>query len=160
MLKHFGKFQFLVREAPEMEVGFYATHSQHDVQHLGSNQVLTFDNVVTNIGNAFNEFSGTFVSPVDGTYVFHATVMGRDVHNATHSRYSAHFDIDSVSYSQLYTHPYDQSSQMLVINLKTGQSVSVRNGHTDEGYIGQHFSTFSGFLLYEHFNSGGVIVGK
>ncbi|KAL4240922.1 hypothetical protein ACF0H5_001705 [Mactra antiquata] len=148
------------RMAPENEVAFYATHTQHDILHLGANQALTFDNAVTNIGNALNNISGIFVAPVAGTYVFHATVMGRSVHVDTSSRFAAHFDVDGTAYSRFWVSPYDQSSQMLVIDLRPGQSVSIRNVHIDEGYIGNHQTTFSGFLLYEHDNNTGVIVGK
>ncbi|KAL4239166.1 hypothetical protein ACF0H5_003868 [Mactra antiquata] len=148
-----------VRMAPEEEIAFYATHTQHDILHLGANQVLTFDNIVTNIGNAYSNYSGVFVAPVQGTYVFHATVMGRSVHDVTHNKYAAHFDVDGSIYSRLFGSAYDQSSQMLIIDLNPGQSVSIRNEHIDEGFIGTHYTTFSGFLLFQH-DTVGVVVGK
>ncbi|KAL4239165.1 hypothetical protein ACF0H5_003867 [Mactra antiquata] len=148
-----------VRMAPEEEIAFYATHTQHDILHLGANQVLTFDNIVTNIGNAYSHYSGVFKAPVQGTYVFHATVMGRSVHDATHNKYAAHFDVDGVGYSMFWVSAYDQSSQMLIIDLKPGQSVSIRNEHIDEGFIGAHYTTFSGFLLFQH-DTVGAIIGK
>lgn len=116
-----------------------------------------FQQVLTNIGNAYNNNTGAFVAPVDGTYVFHATIMGIDTGSDKHT--SVHFDVNGTRYAELYVTAYDQSSQMLVINLKPGQTVTLRNYQPDEGFIGQHFSSFSGFLLYQHYPSAGI-VGK
>ncbi|KAL4222970.1 Complement C1q-like protein 4 [Mactra antiquata] len=144
------------REVPESETAFYAVHNVYANHHLGVNQVIPFQNALTNVGNAYNNHSSTFVAPVPGTYVFHATVMGIDTHSSAHMR--AHFDVDGTPYSVFWVTSFDQSSQMLVINLTTGQTVSLRNDHLDEGFIGTQHSTFSGFLLYQH--SPVNIVGK
>ncbi|KAL4240923.1 hypothetical protein ACF0H5_001706 [Mactra antiquata] len=149
----------IVRVATEDQVAFYATHTDKAIHHLGANQALTFNNVITNVGSAFKA-NGMFVAPVKGTYVFHGTIMGRDVHNATDNKFSAHFDVDGISYSKFYPSEYEQSSQMIVIDLQPGQTVSIRNVHPDEGYVGNHQTTFSGFLLYLHDYVAGTIVGK
>ncbi|KAL4223211.1 Complement C1q-like protein 4 [Mactra antiquata] len=145
------------RGVPESETAFYATHTVWGNHHLGVNQVIPFELAITNVGNGFNNVTSTFIAPVDGTYVFHATVMGIDTHSSAHMR--AHFDVDGTPYSVFWVTAFDQSSQMLIINLTTGQNVSLRNDHSDEGYIGTHHSTFSGFLLYQHSFSNAV-VGK
>ncbi|XP_060607038.1 uncharacterized protein LOC132759306 [Ruditapes philippinarum] len=149
-----------VREAVENEVAFYTTHSQHDVQHLGQNQIIVFDQAVTNVGNAYSSQRGEFVAPVDGTYVFHVTMMGKDVHAVTSKHFNAYIDVSGKPYSQLWVEPYQQSSQMFVINLTAGKIVSVKNRVQDDGFIGQHMSTFSGFLLYQNYGSTGSIIGK
>ncbi|KAL4221882.1 hypothetical protein ACF0H5_017934 [Mactra antiquata] len=143
-----------VRGVPEMESAFYATHAVHQNHNLGANQIVPFQLLVTNVGNAYNNNTSVFTAPVDGTYVFHATVMGID---ASHMR--AYFDVDGTKYSVFYVTSLDQSSQMLVINLNAGQAVSVRNDYINDGYIGTHHSSFSGFLLYQH-SSTNNIVGK
>ncbi|KAL4221923.1 hypothetical protein ACF0H5_017975 [Mactra antiquata] len=145
------------RGVPEIETAFYATHTVWGNHHLGVNQVIPFDLTVTNVGNAFDNVTSTFKAPVDGTYVFHATVMGIDTHSTAHMR--AHFDVDGTPYSVFWVTAFDQSSQMLIINLTTGQTVSLKNDHLDEGFIGTHHSTFSGFLLYQH-SFTNVVVGK
>ncbi|KAL4230486.1 hypothetical protein ACF0H5_010868 [Mactra antiquata] len=147
-----------IREVPEIETAFYATHVVHNNHDLGANQVIPFQQTVTNNGNAYNNNTSVFVAPVDGTYVFHGTVMGIDIPSG-HSHMKAHFDVDGTKYSVFYVSGYDQSSQMLVINLKAGQSVSLRNDYLDAGFIGKHYSSFSGFLLYQH-SSVTNIVGK
>lgn len=37
--------------------------------------VLVFDNVQTNIGSAYNKYSGTFTAPTNGVYVFTWTLF-------------------------------------------------------------------------------------
>ncbi|KAL4238845.1 hypothetical protein ACF0H5_003552 [Mactra antiquata] len=145
------------REFPETEVAFYATHHVSQVHHLGNNQVLPFQLIVTNIGNAFNNNTGSFVAPVDGTYVFHATILAIDA--ATNAHFRAHFDINGSTYSVFFVTSYDQSSQMLVIELKASDTVTIRNDYTDFGVFGKHHTTFSGFLLYEH-SPTTAVVGK
>ena len=147
-----------VSDAIETEVAFYATHSNHDIQHLGAHQIIAFNQTVTNIGNAYNPHHGAFVAPVDGTYVFHVTLMGT-LHDSSTHYYTAYIDVDDVGYSRFYIVPYDQSSHMFVIDLKSGSEVSVRNERVDDGIVGQHYSAFSGFLLYQHQNEP-AIVGK
>ncbi|XP_045206828.2 heavy metal-binding protein HIP-like [Mercenaria mercenaria] len=93
----------IVREAVEKEVAFYATHTQHDIRKLGQGQIIAFDQTVTNIGNAYNTHHGAFVAPVDGTYVFHVTLMGT-LHNASNHYYTADIDVDDVGYSKFYIH--------------------------------------------------------
>ncbi|KAL4230485.1 hypothetical protein ACF0H5_010867 [Mactra antiquata] len=147
-----------IRDVPEMETAFYATHAVYSNHDLGANQVIPFQQTITNNGNAYNSHTSLFVAPVDGTYVFHATLLGLDM-PIGHSKMRAHFDVDGTQYSVLYVSAYDQTSQMLVINLKAGQSVSLRNDNIDAGFRGQHYSSFSGFLLYQH-SSITNIVGK
>ncbi|KAL4224389.1 hypothetical protein ACF0H5_017841 [Mactra antiquata] len=146
------------RAYPETEVAFYATHATNRIHHLGSNQILPFQTSFTNVGNAFNNNTGAFVAPVDGTYVFHATILAIDI-PTDNGHFRAHFDVNGTTYSVFYVTSYDQSSQMFVINLKSGDTVSIRNDSTDYGFYGEQHSTFSGFLLYEH-NTEGVIIGK
>ncbi|KAL4229680.1 hypothetical protein ACF0H5_010068 [Mactra antiquata] len=142
---------------PEQGVAFYATHTDHNIHNLGARQILLFQQTHTNIGNAYNNNTGSFVAPVDGTYVLHATIMGIDTDGVTNQHFLAHFDVNGVPYSKFYVTYHDQSSQMLVINLKAGQTVTVKNDISGVGFVGEHYSTFSGFLLYQNFPSGNII---
>lgn len=144
-----------VRDVVEKEVAFYARLSEKIVTNLGRNQIIAFNHTVTNIGNACN---GVFTAPVDGTYVFHVTLMGL-LHNATDTHYSAFIDVDGVAYSMFWIPKNAQLSRMLIIELKSGNVVSVKNGRIDDGVAGHHYSSFSGFLLYPH-NHEPAIIGK
>ena len=54
----------------ENTVAFFATINVHSLNHLGLNQNIVFEDVVTNIGNAYNNHHGVFIAPVSGLYVF------------------------------------------------------------------------------------------
>lgn len=153
------KISLIARQAVETEVAFYATHTQHDVHHLGKNSVIIFDQIVSNVGNAYSASQGSFVAPVDGVYVFHVTVMGQVSSNVSNNHFSAHIDVNGVPYSQLWVEIHDQSSQMFVTELEKGGVVSVKNRYEGYGIVGQHMSSFSGFLLYQH-DPASAIVGK
>ncbi|XP_052806964.1 cerebellin-3-like [Mya arenaria] len=137
------------RRFVENKVAFYATNSAHDIQHLGQSQALVFDVVHTNLGNGYNNVSGHFIAPVPGVYAFHVTICGRDVHTEIDKHYYAGIYVNNDVKSSFIVTPYDQSSQMLVSLLNAGDVVVTRNSRVDDGYIGQTFSSFSGFLLYE-----------
>lgn len=63
------------RAEGEFPVAFTATISDHYIEHAGDHQVIVFDNVVTNVGNAYNSHVGIFVAPVNGIYVFSVTLF-------------------------------------------------------------------------------------
>ena len=50
------------------QAAFYA-YLSHDVANIGSNQILVFDKVITNIGNLYNGITGVFTCDFSGTYV-------------------------------------------------------------------------------------------
>ena len=48
----------------------YAT----DAIYPASSSTVLFENVVTNLGNAYDPSTGVFTCPTTGTYMFHASV--------------------------------------------------------------------------------------
>ena len=42
----------------------------------GRHQNLVFDEIVTNVGNAYNKFTGVFAVPITGLYVLTVTLSG------------------------------------------------------------------------------------
>ncbi|XP_053380337.1 heavy metal-binding protein HIP-like [Mercenaria mercenaria] len=85
------------RAENENPVAFFATLSQH-LNHAGAHQSITFDNVVTNIGNAYNSHFGSFTAPVSGTYVFSVTLF-----SMYHSNYHAQFVKNGQGITWLYS---------------------------------------------------------
>ena len=58
---------------PPGSVAFFAYFSTHnDVS--STHQILAFDKVITNIGNAYHSLTGTFIVPRSGIYVFIWTI--------------------------------------------------------------------------------------
>ena len=55
-------------------VAFLATLSDH-AENLGADQNIAFENVITNVGDAYNSHAGVFIAPVSGIYVFSTSIM-------------------------------------------------------------------------------------
>ncbi|KAH3839135.1 hypothetical protein DPMN_112559 [Dreissena polymorpha] len=135
------------RNVPVQEIAFYATLKSHNISNLGSNQIIVFDNVQYNLGNAYNWRHGFFQAPVDGTYVLHVTLSCRSY---TNQALYAFVCVNDVAISELILDTPNQSSQMLVYRLNTGDEVTVTNTNVGDAINGYLKSSFSGFLLYAH----------
>lgn len=140
---------------------FFAVLTPTVNNHLGVGQNIIFDDVITNIGNAYNSHQGIFVAPVSGTYVFSATLLSHLGHNS-----HFYFAKNGSVVSRLYvgglsssSSTYDTSSQTVILSLNPGDDVSVRNADADENIWGDMYTSFAGFLLQEGFEEPSV-VGK
>ncbi|KAH3840012.1 hypothetical protein DPMN_113453 [Dreissena polymorpha] len=133
------------RNPPVQEIAFFATLKNEYISHLGSNQIVVFDNVQYNLGNAYNSRHGFFQVPVDGTYVLHVTLTCRS--NTEGSLY-AYVYVNDAAMSELMVKV--QSSQTLVFRLKSGDEVTVKNTNFRYSIYGYFKSSFAGFLLYAH----------
>ena len=126
-------------------IAFMAT-ATHDQHKLADTQVIVFDNVITNIGEAFVNYTSTFTAPVDGIYTFHTTILtGKgletwgyiDVNCTPRVRYNA----------QGTGKIYASTTQTLIVALVKGDHVSVRNSGGDGELYGKHYTSFSGYLV-------------
>ncbi|XP_053403077.1 b(0,+)-type amino acid transporter 1-like [Mercenaria mercenaria] len=131
-------------------VAFFASIT-NSIHHLGKDQDIVFDHVVTNIGNAYNQHHGTFVAPVGGTYVFSVTLQ-QDGETTW-----GHFVVNGAVVAKLYLKTGQGASQTIVVNLSTGDDVSVQNTEINRGFYGDLYSTFSGFLLNEDLSDTQII---
>lgn len=128
-------------------VAFFATLSAHQ-QHIGVDQAVLFDSLVTNIGNAYHNHLGSFIAPIEGTYVFSVTLM-------SHHNTDGHFVIakNGSHITTMYLSGpeggYSTSSQTVILQLQQGDDVNVRSIDTDKPVFGYNYSVFSGFLLFE-----------
>ncbi|XP_053380336.1 uncharacterized protein LOC128548847 [Mercenaria mercenaria] len=150
--------QRIRRTMNENPVAFFAGLSQH-LPHMGAHQPITFDNVITNIGNAYNSHLGSFIAPVSGTYVFSTTLF-----SIYKESYHAQFTKNGHAISTIYLSAseisgYDTASQTIILELQKGDDVTVQNTDADKTVHGLNHSIFSGFLLQEDISSS-VIVGK
>lgn len=112
---------------------------------IASNEVVIFDNVVTQVGGGYDPFIGRFKAPVAGYYHFIVTIMS----------YLGHFiEIELVRdgsllcrarASQTYNAMGTCASNVL---LGVGSDVWVRHRTSNGDYIrGQYFPSFSGHLI-------------
>jgi hypothetical protein len=110
-------------------VGFYAIMSKPE-NHPSTHHTFIFDVLKTDIGSAYNRFSGTFTAPWEGTYVFSWTVTA-DFNSYIHSE----IVINASSFGHLMTdgeeiHDIHVSSKTVVAQLHQGDIVYVRTHST------------------------------
>lgn len=148
----------IARAENEVNVAFYAAVGSHHIEHAGANQPIVFDDVITNLGNAYNKFAGDFRAPVEGTYVFSVTLMAYGAHT-THYRITQNGQGKGNIYLRGQDGAYTTSAMTAVLELKQGDNVTIQNVDADEYLYGYAYSTFSGFLLYQIYPNTGV-VGK
>jgi hypothetical protein len=87
-----------------------------------------------------------------------ATVAGG---NSGHEpTFYGYFDVNGRSVANFITDPYKQATQMLILKLKVGDDVSVKNSRADSSILGAMYTSFSGFLLYQDLGPSENIVGK
>ena len=51
------------------------------VLEINNNDVIKFDDVLTNVGNAYNPTSGKFVTPYNGSYLFTLVIMNQKLND-------------------------------------------------------------------------------
>lgn len=75
------------------------------------------------------------------------------ISESQYHNYYARLDVNGEVVAKFITQPLGQSTHMAVLQLKAGGKVSVKNTAADEHILGEPFSSFSGFLLYESYGS-------
>ncbi|XP_052806049.1 cerebellin-3-like [Mya arenaria] len=114
-------------------------------QRLGYKQAVKFEKVLLNEGYGYRAHNGIFCAPRTGVYVFTSSLLhqgeGITVHFAIvhEGRLMAGFHANA---------EWEQFSQTVIIRVRRGETVSVRNLRGNNPTIyGDEFSTFSGYLL-------------
>ncbi|KAL4240091.1 hypothetical protein ACF0H5_000885 [Mactra antiquata] len=134
------------RQAPFGSVAFFAVLS-HSMLHAGENQNIVFDTVQSNIGNGYNPHQGVFIAPLDGTYVFHSSIVAYP-----NLEIWCLFVINGIPSSAIYAHRTDYhldcGAQMIIVTLNQGDDVSVQSKAANDAIYGNSwlYTTFSGFL--------------
>ena len=119
-------------------------------------ETIIFNNVITNIGSAYNRRTGVFTAPLAGTYMFNTNIVSEKGFyveasivrngNVIVSAISDHrIPKDGIS-------TWDQGNAAAILRLKKGDKVSVtlqwpQGRHSIHG-VGK--SSFSGYLLRSH----------
>ncbi|XP_051747886.1 uncharacterized protein LOC127511199 isoform X5 [Ctenopharyngodon idella] len=140
----------LRKENRDREIAFSAALMQSGSGNIGpftTHITLTYRNVFTNIGNAYNPITGIFTAPLKGAYMFRVSVFG-----VGPTQVSAHI----VKNGELVVIAHDNqaqgvlnSSNGVVLILEVGDVVYVRLWSGNRIYDDQNNrNTFSGYLLF------------
>ncbi|XP_060603741.1 heavy metal-binding protein HIP-like [Ruditapes philippinarum] len=109
-------------------------------------QIILFDSIQTNIGDAYNVNSGQFTAPVAGTYVFTCSLF-----SGVNVEFWAYIAVNKTPKALLNERGTDgrhgMASQTLIAHLNPGDVVTVNTNYGGGSINGGKYSTFSGFLL-------------
>ena len=146
-----SRFQRYLLNGLESPLGFTA-YADHVIQHLGVDQTIKFNDVLFNDGGAYNNASGIFTCPVNGVYLFFFEV-GNIANKQIVAKLVANNvnEVDAIADTTRQANEA-QGSNMAILRLRQGTHVWVENYRwADQDVVGgpiDHFSTFSGILLY------------
>lgn len=135
-------------------VHFYA---QRYSSFTTPNAVVPFQLVRLNVGNAFDEVSGTFISPVPGIYQFHLSAL-KDMYSSSLDIFLQVNDVNvgvaytSKSSALLATSSYEVVSLSASLRLAAGDRVNLYQHGSGVLYDNSnHHTHFSGSLVEEDF---------
>ncbi|XP_053381665.1 cerebellin-2-like [Mercenaria mercenaria] len=129
-------------------VAFSATLDQLNVEHIGVHQNIVFSDVITNIGNGYNNHHGLFVAPVSGLYMFSTTIL-----SGQNADFAVAIEINGSDVVRMFERGTDNrhgsATQTVIVQLQKGDDVAVQSLSPDHTYWGDKYSSFSGVLLQE-----------
>ena len=116
---------------------------------VGQDEIIKFNDVVTDYGEPYDNSSGLFIAPVAGLYVFSTTIM---VEQNFDTHVGIYINNHLTTNIKLHgaEHEYDTMSQTVIYYLRVRDTVSIRHYDGTKSIHGD-YTTFMGFLLYEDF---------
>ena len=126
------------------EVAFSARVSEH-LTDLQPQEIIVFDQLITNIGEAYDPSSGVFTCPLSGTYQLFVTVL-----SGFNTKVESGLVVNDIEVARLYSgaqNAHGSSTAAMIFLLKKGDRVSVRVLYQPTSHVHGIYSTFSGYLL-------------
>ncbi|CAC5406968.1 C1QL [Mytilus coruscus] len=121
------------------------TASMRTDSTLHSNEIIKFDQVWLNMGNAYNPTTGVFTVPRNGLYFVSSTVMSL---HAQHLH--CHLWKNNQITFGLYGYNYSPGTLHSAMPLKKGEIIYIKHDNkAGESMLGRHYSMFSAYLIYE-----------
>ncbi|CAM4571846.1 unnamed protein product [Leuciscus chuanchicus] len=141
----------LRKENRDREIAFSAGLMKSDSgNYIGpftTEITLTYRNVFTNIGNAYNPITGVFTAPLKGAYMFRVSVFGVGPTPASAAIYKNGEHV-VIAYAYQAQDRLNSSNGVVLI-LEVGDVVYVRLWSRNRIYDSDNnLNTFSGFLLF------------
>ncbi|XP_033739194.1 complement C1q-like protein 3 [Pecten maximus] len=137
---------FIESKASDQKIGFTARLNQN-VGHLNDRQAIVFDQVLTNVGQAYDPTTGMFMCPYSGLYEFAATIVS----DGDNKNLDAEIVQEGSRVARLHStiYGYDQGTQVAIVGCAEGQHVWVRHfGSADTAVLPAGYSTFAGHLIH------------
>jgi len=113
---------------------------------IGTNQIVNYDAVVTNVGNGYDSFTGLFRAPVAGFYEFIATMWSSDGNFLEYEMVRNGVDM---CYGRASETNQTMGTCVSMIQLAEGDRVWVRHLNGVGTYAnGEEFPSFVGHLIF------------
>ncbi|KAL1277377.1 hypothetical protein QQF64_024050 [Cirrhinus molitorella] len=142
----------LRKENRDREIAFSASLMQSNSGYVGpftTEITLTYRNIFTNIGNAYNPITGVFTAPLKGVYRFTISVYGHGNPTNPSSISIMKNGVKVVMAHAYQNHGRENSSNGVVLILEVGDVVYVRLWANRRLYdTDNNHNTFSGYLLF------------
>lgn len=110
--------------------------------HLGNDDAIKYDKVLTNLGNGYDKWSGHFVVPRKGVYVFSCSVMCPNPNHITVGIIKNGKTVLPVAAQR----GWESSSRIVILSMEKGDRVWVRRLAHDRNIMA-NYNSFSGYLL-------------
>ncbi|KAK7096365.1 uncharacterized protein [Littorina saxatilis] len=133
-------------------VSFTAQIGERLGPQFGSNDLVIFDSVVTNKGEAYDVAKGIFTAPCNGQYFLRLSMRTHQERDSGYVDAAIEVNGEEAARTSVYTPDhmdhYEQASNGLVLTLEEGDEVQVRIQTNSAGRLyGQEYSIFTGFFL-------------
>ena len=115
-----------------------------------ADDVITFDEVITNVGSAYDSTTSTFTAPYDGVYRFSANVLSDSgtTTGVTAKLYKNGADTQITGFAD--GEVLEEAVVTAVLLLTQGDEITIVNGNADDDIYGNadyYFTHFEGTLL-------------
>lgn len=122
---------------------------RNSISSLSQNQIIKYDDVITNIGESYDTNTGKFTAPVDGVYSFTWTYMTK---KGARAYIGGVIDGKQIVWSVMYdqTASWQSTTAHLVVRMKKGSQFWTPNTEKDKTYIHGHHTFLSGYKISDH----------
>jgi hypothetical protein len=127
----------------KQQVAFFGKLRQNIPMSAGL--VVKFDDVITNIGNAYSQATGIFNCPISGLYLFSLNVL-TDTKGFIAADVVQNGNRIARPYTNGGTGNHDSGSDTVVVHAKVGDEIFVTNMRGNSAYL-ENSSLFIGVLL-------------
>ncbi|CAG2240493.1 C1QL [Mytilus edulis] len=131
----------------------FRAYTSKPISSLGAHQIVEYDNVPLNVGNAYDARHGHFISPLNGMYLFSFSVIAEPSNRIALWIVLNGNQIDAIFADGTGINIHTSQTKVFPVLLKKGDMVWVR---TQPGYEGEHLygspkyqhNMFAAVLLY------------